>query len=275
MSGSISKAPVRVPQAGASACSEACSPILAAGSLRAVFESLAAGLQAAGQGVPALGFGASGLLYQRLLGGEPASLYASASARQPQALLTQGLAAWAAPFAANELALLCREDFAGHGLELLPCLLSPATRLGISTPVADPSGDYALELFRNIELRGGGPPGCAAQLQAKALQLTGGPRSRRPAGVPAACSIYAALLLKGLADVMVVYRSNAIAACQAQPALRWLELPAAWQVRAEYWLAVMKPARPAAEAFARALLAPQGQQLLQQHGFLSRSDDTE
>lgn len=242
--------------------------ILAAGSLRAAFEALADRLQQQGDVPPALGFGASGLLYERLLAGEPASLYASASARHPKALQAQGRAAWVRPFAANELCLLCRAGSPVAGDGLLRQLMDPVLRLGISTPGADPSGDYAWQMFEQIERRGGGPAGCAAHLRAKALQLTGGPASRRPPGLAEGESVYAGLVLQGFADVMVVYRSNALAACRGQPALRWLPLPEAWQVRASYWLALMQPVHPAAEAFAQALLAPAGQALLQQLGFL-------
>lgn len=247
---------------------ERVAPILAAGSLRTVFQALAASLPRTAQGLPGFRFGASGLLYQALLQGAPASLYASASPRQPEALLAAGRAAWARPFAANTLCLLCRAGFAPSGCDLLQLLLAPSTRVGISTPGADPSGDYALELFRRIEASGAAPPGSELRLRAKALALTGGASSRRPPGVPEGSSIYAALLLQGLADVMVVYRSNALAACQEQPALCLLELPQAWHVRAEYWLALMQPVQPAAQAFAQALLGPAGQSLLQRHGFL-------
>jgi ABC-type molybdate transport system substrate-binding protein len=42
-------------------------------------------------------------------------------------------------------------------------------RVGTSTPVADPSGDYAFALFRRAEELA---PGARAKLESKALQLT-------------------------------------------------------------------------------------------------------
>ena len=45
-------------------------------------------------------------------------------------------------------------------------------KLGTSTPKADPSGDYAFEVFRKAEAI---KPGAQAALEKKALQLTGGP----------------------------------------------------------------------------------------------------
>jgi molybdate transport system substrate-binding protein len=248
---------------------EAAAPILAAGSLKQVFQALADARASSGHAVPALRFGASGLLHQRLLAGEPASLYASASALQPQALLAAGQAAWARPFAANTLCLLAAPGFDPTCEDLLPRLLDPATRLGTSTPSADPSGDYAMAMFDRIESSGDGPPGCAQRLRHKALALTGGPHSQRPAGMAEAGSVYAALLMAGQADVMVVYRTNARLACLEQPALHMLELPAAWQVRAEYWLALLKPPHAAALGFADELLGPAGQAVLADHGFIA------
>lgn len=251
------------PQAG-----EAAPVILAAGSLRPVFQALAAARASAGQALPELRFGASGLLYQRLLAGEPASLYASASPLQPQALVAAGRAAWARAFAGNTLCVLAAPHFDATGVDLLARLLDPAVRVGTSTPGADPAGDYAMQVFDRIEASGGGPPGSAQRLRRKALTLTGGPGSQRPAAMAEGGSVYAALLLAGLADVMLVYRSNARQACAEQATLRMLELPAAWQVYAQYWLALLHPPHPAAQGFADALLGPEGQALLACHGFL-------
>ncbi len=57
---------------------------------------------------------------------------------------------------------------------LIDRMLDPAVKLGTSTPQADPSGDYAWEVFRRVDkLR----PGSFVALEAKALKLTGGPSS--------------------------------------------------------------------------------------------------
>ncbi len=59
---------------------------------------------------------------------------------------------------------------------LLDTLLDPGERLGTSTPRADPSGDYAWELFDKAEAM---RPGAREILVGKARKLTGGPRPRR------------------------------------------------------------------------------------------------
>lgn len=59
----------------------------------------------------------------------------------------------------------------------LDTMLDPKIKLGTSTPKADPSGDYAWDVFHKADaLR----PGAFATLSTKARQLTGGPRTRAP-----------------------------------------------------------------------------------------------
>lgn len=57
---------------------------------------------------------------------------------------------------------------------LLDRMMAGDLTLGTSTPKADPSGDYAWEVFRKADaIR----PGAFATLSNKALQLTGAPTS--------------------------------------------------------------------------------------------------
>jgi ABC-type molybdate transport system substrate-binding protein len=56
-------------------------------------------------------------------------------------------------------------------------MLDPTVRLGTSTPKADPSGDYAWEVFRRAEAV---QPGSRERLEAKAIKLTGGPAAPQP-----------------------------------------------------------------------------------------------
>src|SRR5215468_7962418 len=79
-------------------------------------------------------------------------------------------------FARNELCALVREGLTVSSETLLDVLLDPKVRLGTSTPKADPSGDYAFALFAKAEAL---KPGAKAALEAKALQLTGGPASEK------------------------------------------------------------------------------------------------
>ncbi len=149
----------------------------AAGSLRAALTEVARAFTAA-HGVPVtLVFGASGLLRERLERGEPGDVFASANMEHPQALAQAGKAGPVVMFARNRLCALARPDVGATSDTLLDRMLDPAVTLGISTPRADPSGDYAWEVFRRAEtLR----PGSQARLEAKARQFVGGPTSPRP-----------------------------------------------------------------------------------------------
>ena len=54
-------------------------------------------------------------------------------------------------FARNRLCALVRPGLAVEPATLLDRMLDAAIKLGTSTPRADPSGDYAWEVFRKAE----------------------------------------------------------------------------------------------------------------------------
>ena len=149
---------------------------------------------------------------------------------------------------------------------LVGTLLDPAIKLGTSTPGADPSGDYAFELFERVERSGAAPAGSARVLAAKALQLTGGPDSPAP---PVGRNVYGMLVASGQADLFLTYCTNAVIALAEEPTLQRIELPAAINVSAEYGLAVRQDAPAAAQAFAHALRSGAGQRMLREAGFLA------
>ncbi len=237
--------------------------VYAAGSLRAALTRIAADFEAAPQGAPVqLVFGAAGLLRERLDSGEPAGLYASANLAHPQALADAGRAEPVQRFARNALCALAAPSFDLQGATLVERLLDPAVRVGTSTPLADPSGDYALALFDRIEASG--IAGAAAALRAKALRLTGGPDCARP---PLEGNVYGAIVAAGWADVFITYRTNAAVACHERPQLQEFAIPPALEVTADYGLVVLKPAEPAAQRFAAHLLSGTGQARLRELGF--------
>ena len=149
---------------------------------------------------------------------------------------------------------------------LVGTMLDPAVKLGTSTPGADPSGDYAFELFERVERSGAAAAGSARVLAAKALQLTGGPGSPPP---PAGRNVYGMLVASGQADLFLTYCTNAVITIAEEPKLQRIELPAAINVSAEYGLAVRRDAPPAAQAFADDLRSGTGQRALRGAGFLA------
>ena len=235
--------------------------VYAAGSLRDALIEIARDHEArTGQKV-VLTFAASGLLRERIEQGAPAQVFASADTKHPQRLANQGQ--WQAPvvFTRNTLCALAQGTVAVTSDTLLSTMLQPQVRLGISTPKADPAGDYAWALFQKAEAL---QPGATARLEAKALQLTGGANS---AQAPAGRNTYAWVMEQNRADVFLTYCTNAVAARAEVPSLQVVAVPEALQVGAAYGLTVRAGAPAQAQAFAQAVLQPPAQAVLRRLGF--------
>ena len=249
-------APVKAPAAGADPVQ-----VYAAGSLRDALTEIARDHEArTGQKV-VLTFAASGLLRERIEQGAPAQVFASADTKHPQRLANQGQ--WQAPvvFTRNTLCALAQGTVAVTPDTLLSTMLQPQVRLGISTPKADPAGDYAWALFQKADAL---QPGATARLEAKALQLTGGAQS---AQAPAGRNTYAWVMEQNRADVFLTYCTNAVAARAEVPSLQVVAVPEALQVGAAYGLTVRAGAPAQAQAFAQAVLQPPAQAVLRRLGF--------
>lgn len=234
----------------------------AAGSLKAALSEAGAAFAKQSGGAPVeFVFAPSGLIKERLEKGEKSDLFASANMAHPKALADAGLATPVRAFARNTLCALASPKVRIAPATVLETILDPAVKLGISTPKADPAGDYAWQLFANAgQLR----PGAREKLEAKALQLTGGPN---PAPVPKDRNAYGYLVEQGAADVYLTYCTNGILARKEVPALQVVAIGPALNVGADYGLAVMKNAKPAAARFADYLVAGEGRAVLERHGF--------
>lgn len=223
--------------------------LAAAGSLRAALAEVAAAYPG---GPVALTFAPSGLLRQRIAGGEAQDLFASANMEHPQALGAT------VAFARNRLCAIARPGLEVTPETLLERMLDPQVRLGASTPRADPAGDYAFMLFARAEsLR----PGARAALEGKALLLTGGPDSARP---PEGQDLYAWQFARGAADLFLTYCTNAVLARRADPALRSVPVPQALSVEAEYGMVALTPRGAPLRDF---ILSAPAQAILARHGF--------
>ena len=241
----------------------AAEPVLlhAAGSLRAALTEVAgafetsAGLRVTGR------FGASGLLKDEIAGGAKAEVFASANMEHPRALADAGRSGQPVLFARNRLCALARPGFDLSTATVIDRMLDLGVKLGTSTPKADPSGDYAWDVFRKIE---SARPGSFALLDGKALQLTGGPSSP-PA--PAGRSVYGALVERRDADLFLTYCTNARVAAAEVAGAKVVDLPDSIAVGADYGLTVMTGASEGAYRLALFILSPAGQAVLERHGF--------
>jgi molybdate transport system substrate-binding protein len=243
--------------------------VYAAGSLRGALTQIGKDFEAAsGGGAIKVNFvfGASGLLRDRLQSGERADVFASANMEHPQALADAGKAGAVQAFARNALCALAAPGFELRGKTLAQRLLDADVKVGISTPKADPSGDYAFEMFERIEKTGAAPAGAAERLKGKALQLTGGANSPPP---PADRNVYGALMSSGQADVFITYCTNAAVARKEVPSLQVLAVPDAINVNGSYGLALMQPSSPTARRFVEFTMSAAGQRRLAEVGFLA------
>lgn len=249
-----------VPALGSAGAADAVR-LLAAGSLRASLTEVARAYEAAGGASVATRFGASGLLRDEIAGGAGADVFASANMEHPRALAAAGRGGPVVLFARNRLCALVRPGLEATTATLAERMLDPQIRLGTSTPKADPSGDYAWEVFRRIDAA---RPGSLAILAGKALQLTGGQASPKP---PAERSVYGAIVERGEADLFLTYCTNARVAAREVAGARVVDLPEAFAVGAEYGLTVMNGAPEGAYRLALFILSPAGQSILARHGF--------
>jgi molybdate transport system substrate-binding protein len=234
--------------------------IFAAGSLTAAFTEMVQAFPAPPGSVAPPVFGPSGLLRQRIEHGEPADILASADMAQPRTLARERPGLMVVMFTRNRLCALARNSLRLTQDNLLDRLLDPAVRLATSTPGADPGGDYAWAVFARAEQV---HPGARAILEAKAMQLVGGPNTPPlVAGHGAVQGVF----LADRADVMLGYCSGSGAVMQEVPGLTNVALPSALAVGPAYGMAIMSD-QPLAARFALFVMSEQGQMILQHNGF--------
>lgn len=237
----------------------------AAGSLRGALTEVAAAFEAAKGVTVQAKYGPSGTLRDAIAAGEHAEVFASANMEHPQSLARAGKSANVALFARNRLCALVRAGLAVTPENLLGTMLRDDVRLGTSTPKADPSGDYAFEVFAKAEAL---KPGSRAALEKKALQLTGGAGSAQP---PAGRNPYGWHIAEGRADIFLNYCTAAAVAARENPGQQIVALPEQLAVGADYGLTVMHGATDAAQRFARFILSADAQAILAKHGFAAAS----
>lgn len=247
--------------AGAARAAPETVEIYSAGSLRGVVNDLAT------QVAPALNievkatFGGSGLLRERIEKGEKPDLFMSADLGSPRKLEAQGRTVVPAiAIAHNRMCILSRRSAHVTAANLIDRLLAKNIRVKTSTPIADPSGDYAWAIFDRIEaLR----PGSGAILKDKAQSLMS------LKGTPAAPgqSPYAALFASRQVDMAITYCSGVAKLEQEVPELTSLVIPAQLDPHPVDGLAVLS-SRPVVLKLALFLLSEKGQAIVAREGLV-------
>lgn len=235
--------------------------LYAAGSLRRAFgELLPLFEQAHAVPVDAL-FGPAGLLRQRIEAGEGADVFASANMDHPRRLFEAGLFDEPVCFARNEICAVVRRDLGINAAGLIEAMLDPGLVLATSTPVADPSGDYAQEVFERVDRA---RPGMGKALAAKAHPLLGGGFG---SDIPAGRAPGAWLIETGQADIVLGYRSGALAIDSSGPCMV-VGLPESCAVTATYGLTTARESGQAARELAGFLAGDEAAAVLLRSGFL-------
>jgi molybdate transport system substrate-binding protein len=247
----------------------ACSPavaadihVVAAGSLKDAFTAIFADYARLYGGGFRPVWGPSGALRERLSHGEAFDVFASAALPHAQALTEAGLSGPSVLFARNALCVLAHTNRTLDAGNLIETLLKPDVRIGTSTPVADPAGDYTWEMFHKIDAQ---RPGAFEILSKKAQQVfgdaaTAGDVNGRPRPV--------VLLDDGQIDLVISYCSSTQQIARDASTYTSVALPPELSVGPEYGVTVSRKAQAGAADFAMYLLSPEGQASLKAFGFI-------
>jgi len=235
--------------------------LYAAGSLRAALTDVAKAYESTSPNKLEAKYGPSGLLKNEIVSGAKADVFASANMEHPQALHNEQKSGPVVRFARNKLCALVKPGLKVNEANLLEFMLDPNVKLGTSTPKADPSGDYAFEMFAKAEAI---KPSARAALENKALQLTGSANSATP---PSGRTVYGWHVAAGRADIFLTYCTNAVAAQKENPEQQIVALPDNLAVGADYGLTVIAGASSAAQEFADFIMSSAGQEIVTKHGF--------
>jgi molybdate transport system substrate-binding protein len=252
---------VLAPAGGAAAAGKSTLRVLAAASLTDAFNELGHQLERQRPGLTVrMSFGGSQQLAAQLEQGAHAEVFASADERWMNDVASRGLLAGEpVRFVQNRMVVIVPatnparisrlQDLARGGVKLLLCA------------EAVPAGHYSREVIRNL----GEQPGFDGEFAYRTLgNLVSEEENVR--------SVVAKVQL-GEADAGFVYRSDV-----NQKLLRYVkmfEIPEAANVLASYPIATLKAAADpaAAKAFIDLVMSPEGQRLLEHHGFLPATND--
>ena len=233
--------------------------VMAAGSLKEAFTAVFADFSKQYGHSFAPVFGPSGGLRERLQKGEAFDVFASAALPHAQTLTDAGISGPSMLFTRNALCVVTAADRALDTGTLVETLLKPDIKIGTSTPVSDPSGDYTWEIFHKVDTM---HPGAFETLSNKAQQLFGGPTTTM--------TIKELLVAidQHQIDLLVYYCSGAQQIVRDSAKYKSVSLPPELVVGPEYGLTVSRKAQAGAADFAMYLMSPQGQATLKSFGFI-------
>lgn len=233
--------------------------VFAAASLAPAFEELARELE---RRTPQLSVrinaAGSQQLVRQLSQGAEADVFAAADERWMRFVAERGLVESPRLLARNRLVVIVANRPELQRLELLN-LASPGVKVVLAAPEV-PAGGYAREVLRRL----GAAPGFGADFAGRVEQ-----------GIVSLEDNVRGVLTKvrlGEADAGIVYASDVVG---ADSGLRLIPIPPAFNVTADYYIAIVRSAgdSASARAFVALALGNEGQAILSRRGFI-RADRT-
>lgn len=233
-----------------------------AGSLRSVMDEIVSRYEAiTGNKVKAT-YGSSGKMREAVEKPGVGDIFTSANMENAAQLEKMGRSLFVAEFARNVLCVFGGESAGITDGNVLEKLLDPALKIGIF-PSHDPSGEYALRMFKLAETI---KSGAEEALLAKSVIIEpGAAKGNAREGE----SLMSQLLRESVIDMYVAYASGAAEALAGQgtSVASVAALPGELRVGANYGLTVLADAKPEAYQLALFILSEQGQGILKKHGF--------
>lgn len=235
--------------------------VYAAGSTRKALTEAAQSFTAKEGREVRLTFGASGLLLDRLRGGEAADLYAPADLTDAWTLHRAGLASPVVRFARSRLCVVTRGGRSVTPAAVLDMIGNPSVRIMAPAPSVDATGIYVWRLYRRAErLR----PGSYRLLDDKTVRLD--PRIIET--LPPGKSALAVFFERDMADLLFAYCNSAGQAAAEAPELKVTELPPDLAVPVAYGITILaKGDRTSGRRFIDFLLSAEGQAIIAKWGF--------
>lgn len=234
-----------------------------AGSLAAALTDFARAFTARTGDAVDIRHGPAGLLTAAIREGLPVDVFVSASPDGPEALHREGLFSPPCTIARNRMVLVVRPGLYASAEDPLALLTDPRWRIGMSTPRADPGGDYAAAFLERLKTE---DPRRWQDLGPRCVSLYGAvlPDPHEPLRSPAL-----AALIKGQADMLIVYATTADRIAQTLPGTRVLPLPLELAPLTEICACVRCDGPKPAHRFFEALQGADCRLILRQHGFLA------
>lgn len=213
-------------------------------------------------GEAAIRHGPGGLLAEAIADGLHADIYISASAKGPERLSADGAFEKPRTIAHNRICLVAAPAIRLDPADPAAIFAVPDLRIGMSTPGADPSGDYALAIIERIGAR---DPALAEDIHARTRILYG---SRLPEADEAPENPARDALARGEVDLLFSYLSAAQAVLETAPGSTACLLPHDLAPLTEVSACVRVGAGETAANLFRIIAGPLGQRAFRKNGFL-------